>query len=59
MTRRKRFRIGQPQPTKKALRECLEWLNYCVRIGWPKSAVFESGQAEAMRILETQDKEAV
>ena len=27
------------KPTNKALRECLEWLNYCVKIGWPKSSL--------------------
>jgi len=27
------------KPTQKALRECAEWLAYCVRIGWSKSAL--------------------
>lgn len=26
-------------PTQKALRECAEWLAFCVRIGWSKSVL--------------------
>lgn len=27
------------EPTVKARQECLEWLHYCLKIGWPKSAM--------------------
>lgn len=29
------------KPTQKALRQCAEWLSYCLRIGWPKSSLAE------------------